>query len=114
MTVTDLLSAVGCFSMPTQWGQKFFKLTYLSNLLVSQITTPCRHLVSSNLTVGAEGAEEPVGPVGPFVLCDILVLSFLTASSLSRSYTFVFVFLFLFFFCHFSISNLRLVIFSFF
>ena len=40
---------------------------------------------------------------------------FLTASSLSRSGTFIFVFLFLlFFFCHFSISNLRLVIFSFF
>ena len=62
--------------MPTQWGQNIFKLAYLSKLLVSQITTPCRHLVSSNLTVGAEGAEEPVGPVGSFVLCDILVLSF--------------------------------------
>ena len=62
--------------MPTQWGQNIFKLAHLSKLLVSQITTPCRHLVSSNLTVGAEGAEGPVGPVGPFVLCDILALSF--------------------------------------
>ena len=59
--------------MPTQWGQNILKLAYLSKLLVSQITTPCRHLVSSNLTVGA---EEPVGPVGPFVLFDILALSF--------------------------------------
>ena len=41
---------------------------------------------------------------------------FLTASSLSRSYTFVFVFLLLLFlfFCHFSISKLKLEIFSFF
>ena len=38
---------------------------------------------------------------------------FLTASSLSRSYTFVFVFFFLFFFCHFSISKLKVEIFSF-
>ena len=59
--------------MPTQWGQNIFKLAYLSKLLVSQITTPCRHLAKFNLTVGPEG---PIGRVGPCVLFDILALSY--------------------------------------